>query len=58
MLKHEIEMSRGERLVYYILSRLPNLKLTVHQATLRSHPRRKHNQSPRCGRDRESDPRV
>ena len=30
-------MSRGERLVRYFLSRLPNLKLTVHHATLRSH---------------------
>ena len=29
MLKYEIAMSRGERLVYYFLSRLPNLKLTV-----------------------------
>ena len=30
-------MSRGERLVYYVETRLPNLKLTVHHATLRSH---------------------
>ena len=30
-------MSRGERLVCYFLSRFPNLKLTVHDATLRSH---------------------
>ena len=37
MLKHEIAMSRGERLVCYFLSRLQNLKLTVHHATLRSH---------------------
>ena len=37
MLKHEIAMSRGERLVCYFLSHLPNLKLTVHHATLQSH---------------------
>ena len=39
MLKHEIAMSRGERLVCYFLSRLPNLKLTIHHATLRFHPK-------------------
>ena len=36
MLYHEIAMSRGERSVCYFLSRLPNFKLTVHYATLRS----------------------
>ena len=36
MIKHEIAMSNGERSVCYFLSRLPNLKLTVHHATLRS----------------------
>ena len=30
-------MSRGERSVCYFLSRLPNLKLTIHHATLRPH---------------------
>ena len=34
--KHEIAMSRVERSVCYFLSRLPNLKLTAHYATLRS----------------------
>ena len=37
MLKHEIAMTRGERLVCSLLSRLPYLKVTVHHATLRFH---------------------
>ena len=37
MLKHEIVMSRGERLVSDLVNALRNNTLTVHHATLRSY---------------------